>query len=258
MATPRILHMLTPLKHMSPFDVNMGLDAGFDHAIPYTNVTVEDVMFTRNVVHVEPGLRDDVVGVVEFGRLGEMGDIARMNDKGWFNGKSLDLVDRFLERARPYAVPGLRGEVGVDRIEGHDGREQRGLRQSLAPGAHRGLRRAQHVRQPGIGEPRLLQGAHARWRQGIERRRQAEVRRPRAPPRTAARTTPESSAMVRTRTAVLGDEPAVDLGGGVPLLAAMGITRNVLGNVFFLRSPTSDQSSCCSSSQPATGSTGIG
>ena len=43
MATPRILHMLTPLKHMSPFDVNMGLDAGFDHAIPYTNVTVEDV-----------------------------------------------------------------------------------------------------------------------------------------------------------------------------------------------------------------------
>ena len=43
MATPRILHMLTPLKHMSPFDVNMALDAGFDHAIPYTNVTVEDV-----------------------------------------------------------------------------------------------------------------------------------------------------------------------------------------------------------------------
>ena len=43
MANPRILHMLTPLKHMSPFDVNMGLDAGFDHAIPYTNVTIEDV-----------------------------------------------------------------------------------------------------------------------------------------------------------------------------------------------------------------------
>jgi methylene-tetrahydromethanopterin dehydrogenase len=43
MAHPRILHMLTPLKHMSPFDVNMALDAGFDAAIPYTNVTVEDV-----------------------------------------------------------------------------------------------------------------------------------------------------------------------------------------------------------------------
>ncbi|MGH6734666.1 MAG: NAD(P)-dependent methylenetetrahydromethanopterin dehydrogenase [Methyloceanibacter sp.] len=43
MALPRILHMITPLKHMSPFDVNMALDAGYDHAIPYTNVTIEDV-----------------------------------------------------------------------------------------------------------------------------------------------------------------------------------------------------------------------
>lgn len=43
MANPRILHMLTPLKHMSPFDVNMALDAGFDDAIPYTSVTIEDV-----------------------------------------------------------------------------------------------------------------------------------------------------------------------------------------------------------------------
>lgn len=43
MAHPRILHMITPLKHMSPFDVNMALDAGYDAAIPYTNATVEDV-----------------------------------------------------------------------------------------------------------------------------------------------------------------------------------------------------------------------
>ncbi len=43
MGNPRILHMITPLKHMSPFDVNMALDAGFDAAIPYTNVTIEDV-----------------------------------------------------------------------------------------------------------------------------------------------------------------------------------------------------------------------
>ncbi|HUW74953.1 MAG TPA: NAD(P)-dependent methylenetetrahydromethanopterin dehydrogenase [Methyloceanibacter sp.] len=43
MAPPRILHMITPLKHMSPFDINMGLDAGYDDAIPYTNVTIEDV-----------------------------------------------------------------------------------------------------------------------------------------------------------------------------------------------------------------------
>lgn len=44
MAHPSILHMITPLKHMSPFDVNMALDAGYDAAIPYTSVTVEDVI----------------------------------------------------------------------------------------------------------------------------------------------------------------------------------------------------------------------
>ena len=30
MADKNILHMLTPLKHMSPFDVNMALDAGYE------------------------------------------------------------------------------------------------------------------------------------------------------------------------------------------------------------------------------------
>jgi methylene-tetrahydromethanopterin dehydrogenase len=43
MAHSRILHMITPLKHMSPFDVNMALDAGYDATIPYTSVTIEDV-----------------------------------------------------------------------------------------------------------------------------------------------------------------------------------------------------------------------
>jgi methylene-tetrahydromethanopterin dehydrogenase len=43
MADKHILHMLTPLKHMSPFDVNMALDAGFDAALPYTNVALDDV-----------------------------------------------------------------------------------------------------------------------------------------------------------------------------------------------------------------------
>src|ERR1044072_1736912 len=43
MAHPSILHMITPLKHMSPFDVNMALDAGYDAAIAYTNVTLDEV-----------------------------------------------------------------------------------------------------------------------------------------------------------------------------------------------------------------------
>jgi methylene-tetrahydromethanopterin dehydrogenase len=43
MADKHILHMVTPLKHMSPFDVNMALDAGFDATVAYTGVTVEEV-----------------------------------------------------------------------------------------------------------------------------------------------------------------------------------------------------------------------
>jgi methylene-tetrahydromethanopterin dehydrogenase len=41
--TRSILHMLSPLKHMSPFDVNMAADAGFDVIVPYTGVTLEEV-----------------------------------------------------------------------------------------------------------------------------------------------------------------------------------------------------------------------
>src|SRR5262245_61785974 len=41
-ATP-ILHMLSPQKHMSPFDINMAADAGYKVIIPYINVTLEEV-----------------------------------------------------------------------------------------------------------------------------------------------------------------------------------------------------------------------
>src|SRR5262245_4696341 len=43
MASRNILHMVTPLKHMSPFDVNMAVDAGYDAVVPYTQVTVEEI-----------------------------------------------------------------------------------------------------------------------------------------------------------------------------------------------------------------------
>ena len=38
-----ILHMLSPLGHVSPFDVNMAVDAGFDVVIPYTRVELKEV-----------------------------------------------------------------------------------------------------------------------------------------------------------------------------------------------------------------------
>lgn len=56
MQKPFILHMLTTAKNLSPFDVNMAMDAGWLQAVPYTNVEpseirglVQDVIFSRSL-----------------------------------------------------------------------------------------------------------------------------------------------------------------------------------------------------------------
>lgn len=53
-ATP-ILHMLSPQKHMSPFDVNMAADAGYKTIVPYINVTLEEVTaLTQDAIFSRP------------------------------------------------------------------------------------------------------------------------------------------------------------------------------------------------------------
>jgi len=54
MEKPYILHMITPAKNLSPFDVNMALDAGWDNTVGYTDVEkdevqalVQDAIFSR-------------------------------------------------------------------------------------------------------------------------------------------------------------------------------------------------------------------
>ena len=54
MAKSRILHMLAPTNNVSPFDVNMAADAGFEIIVPYSgvdsdNVTglIQDAIFSR-------------------------------------------------------------------------------------------------------------------------------------------------------------------------------------------------------------------
>ncbi len=55
MEKPFILHMLTTAKNLSPFDVNMAMDAGWLSAVPYINVEasevrglVQDAIFSRS------------------------------------------------------------------------------------------------------------------------------------------------------------------------------------------------------------------
>ena len=54
MSKRSIMHMLTPMPHSSPFDINMAIDAGYDLAFTYDNVTLEriadmtqDAIFSR-------------------------------------------------------------------------------------------------------------------------------------------------------------------------------------------------------------------
>ena len=64
MSTPRILHMLVPAERVSPFDVNMAADAGFEIIIPYTGVGVKQVSaLVQDAIFSRPPKRFNSTGV---------------------------------------------------------------------------------------------------------------------------------------------------------------------------------------------------
>jgi methylene-tetrahydromethanopterin dehydrogenase len=87
MADKHILHMVTPLKHMSPFDANMAVDAGFDAVLTYTNVTLDEIT----------GLVQDAI----FSRSPKAGVKTGM----FFGGKNAILALDMLAAARKALVP---------------------------------------------------------------------------------------------------------------------------------------------------------
>jgi methylene-tetrahydromethanopterin dehydrogenase len=87
MADKHILHMVTPLKHISPFDINMAVDAGFDAVTSYTNVTLEEVT----------GLVQDAI----FSRPPKLGVKTGM----FFGGKNAILALDMLTAAKKALVP---------------------------------------------------------------------------------------------------------------------------------------------------------
>ena len=87
MADKNILHMVTPLKHMSPFDVNMALDAGFEAVVTYTHVTLDEVT----------SLVQDAI----FSRPPKVGARTGM----FFGGKNASLALDMLAKARAALVP---------------------------------------------------------------------------------------------------------------------------------------------------------
>ena len=87
MTDKQILHMVTPLKHMSPFDVNMALDAGYDATLTYTDVKVGEVL----------GLVQDAI----FSRPPKLG----VKTGIFIGGKDAVLALDMLDAARSAQVP---------------------------------------------------------------------------------------------------------------------------------------------------------
>ena len=94
-ATP-ILHMLSPQKHMSPFDVNMAADAGYKVIVPYINVQLEETT----------ALVQDAI----FSRPPDYGSHTGM----FIGGKDAILALDMLEAARKALVPPFQLSVLAD------------------------------------------------------------------------------------------------------------------------------------------------
>ena len=96
MSHKNILHMLSPLRHVSPFDVNMALDAGYDAVVPYTEVEVGEVA----------GLVQDAI----FSR----GPTGVKRTGIFIGGKNAILALDMLDAARQAMVPPFEASVFAD------------------------------------------------------------------------------------------------------------------------------------------------
>ena len=95
-SAPKILHAITPLKHMSPFDVNMAYDAGFDALAIYTEVGLDEV---RALV------QDSI-----FSRAPENGARTGL----FIGGRDMFLALDMLDRAKGAMLPPFENSVFAD------------------------------------------------------------------------------------------------------------------------------------------------
>lgn len=96
MEKPNILHLFTPMPQASPFDVNMGYDAGYDAVVPYTNVRTQDVTTLTQDAIFSRGPR----GVRRTGIF--------------LGGRDLDAALEMFDAARKAMVPPFEVSVLVD------------------------------------------------------------------------------------------------------------------------------------------------
>jgi Shikimate 5-dehydrogenase len=96
MSKPYLLHMFTPAKNVSPFDVNMAYDAGWTAAIPYTGVELDEIR--------------DLVQDAIFSR----GPTGVRRTGIFIGGRDMHLAMDMLEKAKASMVPPFEVSVFAD------------------------------------------------------------------------------------------------------------------------------------------------
>jgi methylene-tetrahydromethanopterin dehydrogenase len=96
MERPFILHMFTPARQMSPFDVNMAVDAGYQVVVPYADVGIDNVAALTQDAIFSRGPK----GVAHTGLF--------------IGGRDVVLAADMLQRAREAMVPPFEVSVFAD------------------------------------------------------------------------------------------------------------------------------------------------
>lgn len=92
----KVIHMLDPMEHTSPFDINMAIDAGFDKVIPHSNVKLEQI--------------NSLVQDAIFSR----GPSGVKNTNIFIGGRDINLAMDMLEASKKAMVPPFEVSMLVD------------------------------------------------------------------------------------------------------------------------------------------------
>ena len=96
MKDPYLLHIFSPTKYVSPFDINMAYEAHYDAVIPYCNVTLDEIhALTQDTIFSRSPEGEKRTGI-------------------FIGGRDLDLALAMLEAAREAMVPPFEVSVLAD------------------------------------------------------------------------------------------------------------------------------------------------
>src|SRR5262249_15285393 len=121
-------------------------------AVKLTLILVDDVVFARHIVHIEPRVRNNAIGIVELRRFRQMRDVARVDHERRLDRQRFHSPDRFFERALGIRIGGL-VETHVTVADLQEGETLALLRQRFVDDAERGRYSARNSPQHTCSRP---------------------------------------------------------------------------------------------------------